>query len=434
MLSLASLAQSNRIVKGAVMNENDEPMSGVVIKALNSDESTVTDKNGRFEISVSPYVKYVQASFENYITAKAELDGSYIVFQLKIDKQLLKVRAKADEEAKKAAEKAAVEKAKADEEAAIAKAKADAEAKRLAEKAAAEKAKADAEAKRLAEKAAAEKAKADAEAKRLAEKAAAEKAKADAEAERVAELLAIEKAKLEAEYKRLEAEKAKLAAETNRLATEKSESDTKSSAKKNAKQQAKVNDTERVGGYGSVVEASLYNDYMSNYCIAGVNYIGGYKFNNKFFVGAGLGLEIPFGYWPYVLEPWESYINDGLGVKKSLTIPLFAYVRVNFLDRRWSPFFALSAGVRFSMPRNIHMRTPDGWGYDFNEVYKYNFVSPFVNPQFGVNCRVKNNTSIYLSIGVNGHLEDNLYSRNWYQIVCNVEPCFSVDLHLGVTF
>ena len=50
MLSLAAVAQHNRLVKGYVMNEEGKPLSGATIQVVNSDSSTVTDKDGYFEI------------------------------------------------------------------------------------------------------------------------------------------------------------------------------------------------------------------------------------------------------------------------------------------------------------------------------------------------------------------------------------------------
>ena len=61
MFSLAGIAQNVRIVKGAVMNENDEPLSGVTIKAVNSDAKTITDNNGRFELKVDLYILCMSA-------------------------------------------------------------------------------------------------------------------------------------------------------------------------------------------------------------------------------------------------------------------------------------------------------------------------------------------------------------------------------------
>ena len=361
MFALAGMAQNLRTVKGAVMNENDEPMSGVTIKAVNSDAETVTDKSGRFELKVDSYVKYVEASFENHITARAEIDGSYIVFNLKVDKQLLKAKAKAEAEAAEAEAKRAAEQAKAEQ------AKAEAEAKRAAEQAKAEQAKAEAEAKR----AAAEQAKAEAEAKRLVEKAAAEQAKPEAEVERAAETVTL-KAERNAIY------------------------------------------SERFSGYNSMVEASVFSSER-----AGINYIGGYRFNNYLFVGAGVGAEFPFG--RYILF-------DHVSLTRGTTFPVFAHVRANFLNRRCSPFFALSAGARFMIPQEISISmNPDVY-------YKYNYISAFVNPQLGVNFRVTPKTSIYLSVGVNGYTEEELSAINYYQVLCKPRYFLGFDLHLGVTF
>ena len=376
MFALAGMAQNLRTVKGAVMNENDEPMSGVTVKAVNSDAETVTDKNGRFELKVDSYVKYVEASFENYITERVEIDGSYIVFNLRLDKQLLKAKAKAEAEAKRAAEQAKAEQAKAE-----------AEAKRAAEKAAAEKAKAEAEAKRLAEQAKAEQAKAEAEAKRAAEQAKAEQAKAEAEAKRAAEQAKAEQAKAE------------------RI------------AKKNM---LKAKYSEQISGYNSIVDATLFSSYDWCECCAGINYIGGYRFNNYLFAGAGLGAEIPFGRYIW-FDAGDSYLTRGV------TFPVFAHVRANFLNRRCSPFFALSAGVRFMIPQSISIgRNPDS--------YEYNYISAFVNPQLGVNFRVTPKTSIYLSVGANGYTTEELRSINYYQVLCKPRCTFGYDLHLGVTF
>ena len=379
MFALAGMAQNLRTVKGAVMNENDEPMSGVTVKAVNSDAETVTDKSGRFELKVDSYVKYVEASFENYITARAEIDGSYIVFNLKVDKQLLKAKAKAEAEAAEAEAKRAAEQAKAEQ------AKAEVEAKRAAEQAKAEQAKAEAEAKRLAEQAKAEQAKAEAEAKR----AAAEQAKAEAEAKRLVEKAAAEQAKPEAEVERA-AETVILKAERNAIYSE------------------------RFSGYNSMVEASVFSSER-----AGINYIGGYRFNNYLFAGAGVGAEIPFG--RYILF-------DHVSLTRGTTFPVFAHVRANFLNRRCSPFFALSAGARFMIPQEISISmNPDVY-------YKYNYISAFVNPQLGVNFRVTPKTSIYLSVGVNGYTEEELSAINYYQVLCKPRYFLGFDLHLGVTF
>ena len=158
ILSATSSAQDSRLIKGMVMDTNEMPLSGVTIKGVHSDAITVSKQNGLFEIKVSPYTKHIEASFNGYLPANAEIDGSYIVFKLKIDKDFAKKEAAAKEEAKRIAEKEAAVKAKAEKEARLA-----------AEKEAAAKAKAEKEARLAAEREAATKAKAEKEARQAIE-------------------------------------------------------------------------------------------------------------------------------------------------------------------------------------------------------------------------------------------------------------------------
>ena len=161
LVSFVGFAQSDRVVRGVVMDVNDTPLVDATIKAVSSSETMKTGPGGMFTMTVSPFVKFIEASYEGYISMLAEIDGSYLIFRLKEDKKYWDNKAKAE-----AAAKAAEEEARLAEQKRI-------EAERLeAERLAAEKAKAE-EAARLAEekRLAAEKA--------AAEKAAAEKAKAE---------------------------------------------------------------------------------------------------------------------------------------------------------------------------------------------------------------------------------------------------------------
>ena len=116
IFSTTIMAQNTRIVKGMVMDTNETPLSGVTIKAVHTDAETTSTSNGLFEIKVSPYTKHIEASLKGYLTAKAEIDGSYIVFKLKIDKDFAKKEAAAKEEARLVAERETAVKAKAEEE------------------------------------------------------------------------------------------------------------------------------------------------------------------------------------------------------------------------------------------------------------------------------------------------------------------------------
>ena len=149
----------NRIVKGVVFDADGLPLAGVTVSDENSTTSTQSLDGGQFEMSVSPYTKYVVATAEGYLTARAEIDGSYLVLTLKVDKKYKENKLKAEKEARLVAEKEALAKAKAKEEAriaaekeALAKAKAEEEARIAAEKEAKAKAKAEEKARLAAEK------------------------------------------------------------------------------------------------------------------------------------------------------------------------------------------------------------------------------------------------------------------------------------------
>ena len=149
----------NRIVKGVVFDADGSPLAGITVSGENSTTSTQSSADGQFEMSVSPYTKYVVATAEGYFTARAEIDGSHLVLTLKVDKKYKENKLKAKKEAHLAAEKEALAKAKAKEEARIAaekeakaKAKAEEEARVAAEKEAKATAKAEEKARIAVEK------------------------------------------------------------------------------------------------------------------------------------------------------------------------------------------------------------------------------------------------------------------------------------------
>ena len=389
MLPLVCMAQ-NRSAKGVVINDDEEPMSGVTVKAVHSDVSVVTDKNGRFELSVPSHVKYIEASLEGFVTTRAEFDGSYVVFVMKVDKQFAKAKAKAAEEAQRAAEQAAAAKAKAEQE-----------AKRVAEQEAIAKAKAEEDAKRAAEEV-------EEKARRVAEQEAIEKAKAEEEARRAAERAAITKAKA--------AEKAKRAAEKEALKKVKAEK-----ARERAERNREIYG-EHLSGYGSMVEITYANGLTPSSNNVGLNYIGGYRFNNYFFVGLGAGVRVPFALElnKLVLPEIGTILpNDGLG------FPLFAHFRANFINGRVSPFFALSAGV--------HLWTPQRMKFTLLET-SYSNIDMFVNPQIGVNYRLTKELGVYLSVGYNGYTNRKCTEKTVYNATFNNVIQSELDVHIGVTF
>jgi chemotaxis protein histidine kinase CheA len=475
-------------VRGVVFNSDGIPMTGVTLTAVGSTDSKVSGADGTFDMMVSPYTKFIEASKEGFISAQAEVDGSYLVFKLQVDKKYAENKAKAEEEARKAAEaekarlaaeaeaaRLAAEKAEQERKAAEAKAKAEEEKRIAAEKAAAEKA----EKERLAAEA---KAKAEEEKRIAAEKAAAEKAeaakRAAEEKARIAEekRIAAEKAAAEkAEQARLAAEAKAKAEEEKRLAAEKAAAEkaekarlaeqntsvvaTKDmSAEKQALLQAKLEAKQKADeearikkeaelakkqaikaerekrtakwkeaslkGYRSYVDASWAIDAYSLMMSGGLHYIGGYQANNCIFFGIGTGINLA---QTYEWDRQEQQLSPN-----SWNVPVYAYLRTNFINHRCSPFFALSAGYQFSTRREFAM--PFDQPGQFEQRVKYKTNSIFVNPQLGVNFRVNTKHSIYIAAGA------TLFQRPEIIEVTPMTATFGsglgwgIDLHLGFTF
>ena len=412
MLPFMVAAQATRPVRGVVFNAQGVPMPGVTLTAVGSQGTAISANDGTFEMMVSPYTKFIEASMEGFISAQAEVDGSYLVFKLAVDKKYLENKAKAEEAARLEAEA----KAKAEEEARLAE-----ERRIAADKAAAEKA----EAARIA---AEEKKRLEEEARLAAERAAAEKAERErlamAEQNRLAQQTAAETARLaeldnarEAEAKRIAAEKVAAAKQMKLEARE---------AKAEPWKEAKLK------GYRSYVEAAFAIDFnlMPSY---NVHYIGGYQINNQVYIGLGTGVSIDGddgrneselvggNATNEVTNNGGEYLHLNL-----LNVPVFVYFRANFVDRRCSPFFALSAGYRLSSKRRLEM--------PFQNSVVYGTSGFFATPQLGVDFRMNKKSSIYLSAGFNIEQKPFMTEYSVTSVKYQQKLMYGIKLTLGFTF
>ena len=328
------MAQGGRTVKGVVLDEKNTPIAGATITVVNSDVRVTAGADGTFTLVAPTYATEVEASAEAYISTRLVIDGSYMMFKLKVDKAYAAAKAKAEEEARIAAEKKA-------------------EAERLAaEKAAAAKAKAEEEARIAAEK----KAKAE---RVAAEKAAAAKAKAEEDA-------------------RIAAEKKAEAIKKKEQAREAYIEDVYSRSKGKFLSSAGIN------YLMSSITSSISG---SNYI--GVNYIGGYRFNNHIYAGIGLGVSMAM----------NSRNETTLAVGETsplpqgkLLVPIYLYARANILNKRCTPVVALALGGNISTKQSIAFGAT---------THKYKTSSLMAEPQIGVNYLVNKDLAIYFTVGVN---------------------------------
>ena len=441
LMATAAMAQGGRVVRGVVLDTKNRPIQDATVMAVGAEDNIKTGKDGSFILTVPTYAREVEVSMEGYITATLEIDGSYLMFNLKIDSNY----AKAKEQERIAAEKKAAEeaaaKAKAEEEARIAAEKA-IEAERIAkEKEAAAKAKAEEEARIAAEK----KAKAERIAK---EKEAAAKAKAEeeariaaekkAEAERIAkEEEAAAKAKAEEEA-RIAAEKAieaeRIAKEKEATAKAKAEEKARKAAEKRAEEdrvakekmaiaEAKAIKREEyakpIKGFESLVNFSYSMSTTESF--AGIDYMCGYRFNNLFFLGAGVGANMRMAGlsdWVYAWQATE--LSRGI-----FYIPLYAHFRAHLINRRCAPFLALSAGYNISMPQTLNLELLP---------VEYNPSGAFVNPQIGVTYRIKPKLGIYLAAGFNASILPECVANTGYSATIEQKIKCSINVNLGISF
>ena len=132
------------------------------------------------------------------------------------------------------------------------------------------------------------------------------------------------------------------------------------------------------------LSAKGYYEYKSpdsdrvkpNY-VLGINWIGGRRFNNTIFLGAGIGGGLGNSRW----INYDDYLNlfDVSNMVHGY-INAFAHCRIYLTKTKFQPFIAVSAGAA------AHV----------------NFLgtfSPYLNPEIGFNYRIKDHFSIYLTGG-----------------------------------
>ena len=156
----------------------------------------------------------------------------------------------------------------------------------------------------------------------------------------------------------------------------------------------------------------------------GVNYTAGYRFNNLFYLGAGVGFA-------YNLEGKASeryvqttYSNNVL-YPHTISIPIFAYFRANLLNRRCSPFVALAAGGNLSPKQTLHLDLVD---------VKYSPSGLFANPQIGLNFRTTTKASLYFAVGLQCFAVSTCIEYTGYNAAIRPSFGYGVDFRLGFTF
>ena len=228
--------------------------------------------------------------------------------------------------------------------------------------------------------------------------------------------------KAKAETARLKAETAHLKAEEEARIAEQKRIEAEKKLVEKMERREQWSETQK--GYASIVEYESFTGFgeKSIFSNSGVKYIAGYKLNNQLFLGAGLGVNI--NYHSAMVD--NSQLSDGCYLNPSLiSLPIFAYFRVNILNRRCSPFIAAAGGVSFSPNQTIHFMVGDA---------KHSNLSPFINPQLGINFRISTYRSIYLAAGLQCRAAPYVVEYTGYNVTLKPGFCYGLTLQLGFMF
>lgn len=187
----------------------------------------------------------------------------------------------------------------------------------------------------------------------------------------------------------------------------------------------------KTGFQQSVTAAFMVGIDADSYLRGEIDYIAGYRFNNNFFAGAGIGLNYDDeGNWDHYSEKTtELYWAEP---RNMYSIPLYAHVRAYMGKKRFQPFFAFSAGANIGFPSlTIDM-------LDSNNIYlcseTINNVTYLFEPAFGLDVRLKSNISINLQLGLTIHgaprmrLSDSTHAQIYQKAECDAV------IKLGCTF
>ncbi len=173
---------------------------------------------------------------------------------------------------------------------------------------------------------------------------------------------------------------------------------------------------EKSVGIGYAVGVGKYNNDIFN-----LSMINGYRFNDTFFSGIGVGV----GY----SNALNGVDISTLGIttefrNEAILIPIYANIKANLSkDNKISPFLSLNVG--YTIDVNQYLKDAPGI---------------FIQPNFGVDFKITDKTSIYGLVGFNLQHFDYSYTRNVgttssdWEITTKSEMFKAIDLKIGFKF
>ncbi len=149
--------------------------------------------------------------------------------------------------------------------------------------------------------------------------------------------------------------------------------------------------------------------------------INGYRFNNTLYAGIGVGVGYSNsldGIDISTLRYTTEYRTD------AILLPIYGNIKANLSnDTKISPFLSLNIGYTFDA--NQYLRDAPGF---------------FLQPNFGVDFKITDQTSIYGLVGINLQHFEYTYTRNIgsttsdWEITTKSEMFKAIDLKIGFKF
>jgi len=81
-MSIAASAQTTRVIKGAVIDKNGNPLPGATVNATGGSEVTSVDADGSFSMEVPVWLKSVTAQYAGMKDKKMKIKGEDLIFRM----------------------------------------------------------------------------------------------------------------------------------------------------------------------------------------------------------------------------------------------------------------------------------------------------------------------------------------------------------------
>lgn len=142
-------------------------------------------------------------------------------------------------------------------------------------------------------------------------------------------------------------------------------------------------------------------------------FTNGYRFNESFFIGGGLGFEY---------SAWQEFEFSQTSLTDFATycIPIFVRGKFNVIKGKVSPYILLDAGYNLFVIGSVWMFESNGRSYKRSGM--------FINPALGVDFKVNSKQTLFFHCGYDIQFQNiNEYYHNSYSIK-------SLSFKLGLKF